>query len=266
VRATDGTGAPQIATDRGIVPQGATGNWLGWAGGRVRAGPAPIPTGAESLFQCFPGAYALFREHLFRNHTEAIVGALWPGGQPPDGALLLEVGCGPGFYARRLAERFPRLRVVGLDRAAAQLVHARARAARRGLGNCRFELGDARALPPGDGTVDAVLASRLFTVVPERERALAEMHRVLRPGGRCVVVEPRSRVRAALPLLALWLLARAAGARAGGPRSYREPVLPVVLSDGQFRALLGSRPWGRLAVWHDARYRFASGEKPPVTP
>jgi DMSO/TMAO reductase YedYZ molybdopterin-dependent catalytic subunit len=35
VRATTGTGAPQIATDRGIVPHGATGNWLGWAGERV---------------------------------------------------------------------------------------------------------------------------------------------------------------------------------------------------------------------------------------
>jgi arsenite methyltransferase len=45
-------------------------------------------------------------------------------------------------------------------------------------------LGDATALPVGDGGVDVLISNGVFNLVPDKERALAEMFRVLRPGGR----------------------------------------------------------------------------------
>jgi SAM-dependent methyltransferase len=230
------------------------------------AATAASESGTGSLFEAVPGAYAFLRERLFRDDTDLIAAALWAGGAPPAGALALEVGCGPGHYARRLARRFPELHVLGVDRAEALLARARDRAAAEGLANCRFERGDAGALPPGEGMVDAVLAPRLFTVLTEPERALAEMHRVLRPGGRCFLAEPRSGVRAAVPLLALRLLAGVARRPAGAAGAFAEPRLPAIMTLTQLRTLVGSRPWVRADVWQDGHYRYAVCEKPPPAP
>ena len=220
------------------------------------AGPEPV-----SLFDRFPWFYAFCREALFRDHTERIVTALWPTGSPPAGNRLLELGCGPGFYARRLATRFPQLRVTGVDRSAGQLRHARSRSATQQLDNCRFEWGDVLALPRPAGAVDAVVVSRLFTILPEREGALAEMHRVLRPGGRCFLAEPRSRVCTAVPLRALWLLARLAACRGAYRGAYLEPRRATVLAVDEFAALVRSQPWGQVQLWHDAQYHYAVCEK-----
>ena len=65
-----------------------------------------------------------------------------------------------------------------------------ARAVRDGLANCRFEQGDALALDWPDASVDAVVASRLFTVVDGAAARWPRCHRVLRPGGRCFLAEP----------------------------------------------------------------------------
>ena len=83
---------------------------------------------------------------------------------------MLELGCGPGFYARRLAARFERLRVTGIDRSLRHSYSGRARRARR-LPNCSFEEGDVLALDRPNASVDGVVASRLFMILPERERA-----------------------------------------------------------------------------------------------
>ncbi len=228
----------------------------------ARIDPLGVHAGDEpaSLFDRFPWCYAFCREWLFRDHTSGIVAALWPAGAPPAGSRLLELGCGPGFYARRLAGRFRQLRVVGVDRSAAQLRRARARADARHLTNCRFERADVHALPLPTAAVDAVVAARLVTILPEPARALAEMHRVLRPGGRCFLAEPRSRFWTNLPLRALWLLAQLSTVR-GGRVAYREPRHATVLSAAEFGALVGSQPWGDVRCWHDARYHYAVCEK-----
>jgi len=160
-----------------------------------------------------------------------------------------------------MARRFSQLRVLGLDRSPAQLLHARARATAQRLDNCRFVLGDARALTQPAETIDAIVASRLFTILPERELSLAEMHRVLRAGGRCFIAEPRSRFWTALPLGALWFLAKAARFTGYAPRSYREPTSATVLTDAAFLALLHSQPWGAVSQWHDRQYHYALCEK-----
>jgi arsenite methyltransferase len=76
---------------------------------------------SESLFEHVAWLYAFFREHLFRDDTDRMITALWPSGQPTSGTELIEFGCGPGFYSRRLAQPFPQISVTGVDRSENQL-------------------------------------------------------------------------------------------------------------------------------------------------
>ncbi len=221
----------------------------------------PIVEG-ESLFERFPWFYTLCREHLFRDDTDRIVHALWGAGGPARNAHVLELGCGPGFYAWRLAERFAGLRITGVDRSARQLERARGQATARRLTNCRFTLGDGRALACPAATFDAAISARLFTILREREGVLAELHRVLRPGGRLFIAEPRSARRAGAPLRAMWLLARLTDLRsAGRDGRYREPARVTVFTGDEFEALLASQPWARVRYWHDTRYHYALCDK-----
>ncbi len=177
--------------------------------------PEGVPTEPpESLFERFGWLYAFFREHLFRDDTNGITAALWPGGTPPEGSRLLELGCGPGFYCCQFAERHGGLEVLGIDRSRQQLRRARKNARSRGLDNVRFEHGDALNLDVDSGSVDALLSVRLFTILPQREEALAEMHRVTRAGGRCFIAEPCSRLRTAIPLRIMWGVANVMAWRA----------------------------------------------------
>jgi len=212
----------------------------------------------HSLFDRFPWLYAFCRERLFRDHTSLIARELWEGKSPEVGAQLLEVGCGPGYYSRRLAARYTTLRATGIDRSSAQLQHARLHATSAQLDNCRFECGDALHLPQREDSVDAVVVSRLFTVLPERERALSEMHRVLRAGGSCFIAEPRSELWTALPLRALWLLAAVSATVRREPACYREPRQATVLQLDAFTALVDSQPWANVRIWSDQQYQYAT--------
>jgi ubiquinone/menaquinone biosynthesis C-methylase UbiE len=128
----------------------------------------------ESLFERFPWWYAFCREYLFHDHTREIEHGLWPDEGPIPGSHVIELGCGPGFYACVLAEHFRQLHVIGIDRSELLLDRARSRAQARQLTNCVFQRDDVLTLRFCASSVDAVIASRLFTILAERERALAE--------------------------------------------------------------------------------------------
>ena len=209
----------------------------------------------DSLFEHVAWVYVFCREHLFRDDTERIIAALWPEGSPGPGSQLLELGCGPGFYSCRLAERFPDISITGVDRSESQLRWARERADALGLSNCGFRRINALDLSYADAEFDIVLASRLFTVLPEQDRAVAEMYRVLKPGGRCFIAEPRNAFRASIPLFAMWLLA---GLNRNG---YREPYKATVFSARAFENLFPAQPWKNIRVWQEGRYQYALCEK-----
>ncbi|MDQ3174933.1 MAG: class I SAM-dependent methyltransferase [Acidobacteriota bacterium] len=221
---------------------------------------------SESLFERVHWLYAFCREHLFRDDTEQIAVGLWPDAAPPPQTRLLEIGCGPGFYSRQLAARFSQLNVTGIDRAPEQLKRARARVTEKQLNNCHFEKADVLSLKWPHASFQAVVASRLFTILPEREQALAEMHRVLHDGGRCFIAEPRSLFRAAIPLHVMWLVARLIGFCRESPGSYREPRRVAIMTNRQFGALIASQPWRKVRHWHDAWYQYAICEKDFDTP
>ncbi|MGH3148778.1 MAG: class I SAM-dependent methyltransferase, partial [Rubrobacter sp.] len=157
---------------------------------------------------------------------------------------------------------FKQLRVTGMDRSGQQLGHARRLAF--WLENCSFEKGDARNLPALDASFDAVVASRLFVILPERDQALTEMHRVLKPGGRLFVAEPRSALRAAVPLRAMRLLAGVEALFGGNLSEYREPGRVYVMGTGEFGELVGTQPWSSVRLWQDFWYQYAVCEKQGV--
>lgn len=212
---------------------------------------------SESLFERMPWLYAFYRERVFRDDTNRIVGTIWPNGRPASGTTVIELGCGPGFYSRRLGARFPEISITGVDRSPSQLRCARLRAQKQGLHNCIFERVNAQHIPFEDGCFDVLVASRLFTVLPQPATVIGEMFRVLRPGGRCFVAEPRYALWASIPLVAMWLIA---GVIHSGNR-YREPHKATVFTKSAFQKLFSSQPWKQVEIWQDGRYQYAICEK-----
>ncbi|MBA3307302.1 MAG: methyltransferase domain-containing protein [Chloroflexi bacterium] len=222
--------------------------------------PSRDPSGI-ALFERHPAIYGLWREHLFRDDTERICASLWGAGPPTPGTTVLEVGCGPGHYARRLAARFDGLMMVGIDSSEAQLRRARAAALARGLSGCSFERGDARALPRPDGSVAAVIVSRLFTVLRERDQVMSEIHRVLRPGGFAFVAEPRSAVRTGVALGLMRLTVRAASLLRPAAAESPPPGASSVMDAAVFGRLMEGQPWARVQREADRWYQYAVCEK-----
>ena len=107
------------------------------------------------------------------------------------GERVLEVGCGSGVVLRDVARRVaPGGLAVGLDPSPAMLAVARELASQDGLADLvDLREGDVRALPFEDAEFDAVLAVTTLLHVPDSERAIPEMVRVTRPGGRVAVFD-----------------------------------------------------------------------------
>jgi len=107
------------------------------------------------------------------------------------GSRALDVACGTGDLALALAARvLPGGEVLGCDFSERMLDHARSKAAARGTGPAvRFEWADAMALPYDDAAFDAATVGFGARNFDQLGRGLSEMVRVVRPGGRVVVLE-----------------------------------------------------------------------------
>lgn len=105
------------------------------------------------------------------------------------GDAVLDVACGTGNFSRALARALdPEAGfVVGLDLSTPMLRRAALERTREGLAHLHFVRGDAHALPFIEGAFDAANLTGAFHLLPDPARALAELRRVVRPGGRLVV-------------------------------------------------------------------------------
>ena len=109
---------------------------------------------------------------------------------PAPGKRALDLCCGTGDVAFALARAG--CDVTGLDFSAEMLAVAERREIAAGkleIGNCRFLRGDAQELPMADGSFDIVTISYGLRNLADLDRGLAEMKRVLKPGGRALVLD-----------------------------------------------------------------------------
>lgn len=106
-------------------------------------------------------------------------------GRIPEGSVVVDIGCGAGTDVLLAARRAgPRGRAIGVDMTEAMRGRARAGADVCGLTNVEVREGDATRLPLDDASVDVVISNGVLNLVPEKERAVAEIARVLKSGGR----------------------------------------------------------------------------------
>src|SRR5215207_1867003 len=106
-----------------------------------------------------------------------------------DGPLkVLDVGCGTGVFGARIRRALPRARVWGVDLVAGMLAKGSERW-RHHAGELLPVQGDSERLPFAAGAFDVVTCANSFHHYPHQDRAVAEMHRVLRPGGLLILVD-----------------------------------------------------------------------------
>lgn len=103
----------------------------------------------------------------------------------PEGTTVVDIGCGAGTDLLLAARRVgPAGRAIGIDMTEAMLTRAAAGARLAGLTNVEVHEGDATRLPLADASVDVVISNGVLNLVPDKPSAVAEMARVLKPGGR----------------------------------------------------------------------------------
>lgn len=104
------------------------------------------------------------------------------------GDNVLDIGSGPGLLALEMAAAVgPSGSVFGIDASDPMIAMASKRCAAQSW--VRFEKADAGRLPCGDATLDAAVSTQVYEFIEDVPAALAELHRVLRPGGRAVIVD-----------------------------------------------------------------------------
>lgn len=138
---------------------------------------------------------------------------------------VLEVAVGTGLNLELYA---PGVTVTGIELSPEMLAIARSRAARHGI-DADLREGDAQALPLADASVDTVVCCLALCTIPDPPRALAEMHRVLVPGGRLLLLD-HVRSTSRLLFAAQWLFEQVTRRTAGEYFTRRQ--LPLVEAAG----------------------------------
>jgi SAM-dependent methyltransferase len=142
---------------------------------------AERPGDSRSIFAGMAGEWERLRGELYgEGFTGAALAALLPSDW-----VVADLACGAGSVTVRLAPHVAR--VIGVDRTPEMLAAARIRS--QGLPNVELLEADLAALPIPDGSCDGALLLLALTHIESPEAALAEMARILRPGGRAVVVD-----------------------------------------------------------------------------
>ncbi len=119
---------------------------------------------------------------MLRRHTaQASAAHLLPYLRP--GLRVLDFGCGPGTISVGLADAVDPGEVQGVDMEKSQIDLARAAAKATGRSNAMFHVGDVTALPFEDGFFDVAHCHNVLIHVPDTRAVLAEVKRVLKPGG-----------------------------------------------------------------------------------
>jgi ArsR family transcriptional regulator len=154
---------------------------------------------SEAFFASAAGQWDRLREELFgdRFHLHALLDLLDPT------LTVGDLGCGTGQIAELMAPHAAR--VIAVDGSRDMLLAARRRLKR--LGNVEVRPGELEALPIDSGQLDAAILALVLHHVPEPARALAEVARVLKPGGRVLIIDmlPHDRTEYQQQMGHVWL-------------------------------------------------------------
>lgn len=184
---------------------------------------------------------AIVKMYLPVVHAGAVERALNLG---PETGRFLDLGTGTGWIACQLAKLAPGITVEGIDLSESMLELAQANAQAAGVaGRVRFRRGDVKKIPLADGSVDMVLCHNMLHHLERPEALLAEVQRVLRPGGGVLI---RDLIRPSNWAIPLHVHLLGAGYSPLMKKEYRDS-LRAALSVEQWRALL-SGPISGLAL------------------
>jgi arsenite methyltransferase len=104
------------------------------------------------------------------------------------GDIVLDLGAGAGFDAFLAARQVgPSGRVIGVDMTPAMLEKARHNAAKAGINNVEFRLGEIEHLPVADASVDVIISNCVINLSPDKRAVFAEAFRALKSGGRLAI-------------------------------------------------------------------------------
>ena len=184
----------------------------------------PPPRSWSSFLDAFHGERpGITAEILGRSHADGKTPYQWLVAAVPSTGNVVDVACGNAPLAPLLGARW-----TGVDRSLAELASGRSPQARRAA------LGDAAALPFADRAVDTVVCSMALQVMEPLQDVLAEIARVLRPGGRLVALVPARRPLTLRDRFRYLGLIRVLRDRISAPNDDALDRLPAVMREAGF--------------------------------
>jgi ubiquinone/menaquinone biosynthesis C-methylase UbiE len=104
-----------------------------------------------------------------------------------EGAIIVDLGTGPGLLAVELHKLWPRARIIGVDPSSEMLRIARSNAGEAGMPDFEARLGTAEEIPLASGSADLVVSQSSFHEWEDPQKGLGEVFRILKPGGSLIL-------------------------------------------------------------------------------